>query len=357
MVTLTEVARLSGVSASTVSNVLNGRSNVGEATKQRVLQVVKETGYERDYYASGMRKLTSDTIGIVAEDLSEYTMPIVERIMAGCDDEGYRTMLINLRMYDKWKDAWYYDDTRIGDALRPAMVQFRSAKVAGVVYIGGHCRIVRVLSEYKDIPIVAAYGIAADQSIPSVIIDDEKGGYDIARYLISMGHKDIGIIAGRETNLHTQDRLKGVMKAFHEEGLTFNPNRVFYGNWKRDGGYEGAVRLMQNPPTAVLCFNDYMAAGMYEYCRERSITVGKDISVTGYDDVDISDYLYPKLTTCRIELDLIGRDAAKVLLSRISSTSEAKSTKQNSETSEESNILKVPCELVLRDSVVDLSKK
>lgn len=355
MVTLTEVAKLSGVSASTVSNVLNGRSNVGEKTKQRVLQVVKETGYERDYYASGMRKLTSDVVGIVAEDLSEYTMPIVERIMASCDDNGYKTMLINLRMYDKWKDNWYYDDTRLADVLKPAMMQFRAAKVAGIVYVGGHCRYIRVLSEYKDIPLVSAYAISSDLQIPSVIINDEKGGYDVMKYLLSKGHKDIGIIAGKEANHHTRQRMKGVQEALFEAGLTFNPGRVFYGNWKREGGYEGAVELMKNPPTAIMCFNDYMAAGFYDYCREKSIVIGKDISVTGYDDVDVSSYLYPQVSTCRIELDLIGSKAAEVLLEMVKVSLDGnKDYYKEYDLSEDGNCIKVPCKLVPRDSVVEL---
>src|SRR5574344_1873288 len=100
MITLKEVAQTCGVSVATVSNILNGKPKVSEATKQRVLEVVKQTGYQPNYFAQGMRKQKTEMIGIITEDLNEFSStPIVEAIMAYCEDHGYRTILINMRMY------------------------------------------------------------------------------------------------------------------------------------------------------------------------------------------------------------------------------------------------------------------
>lgn len=343
MITLTEVARLSGVSASTVSNIINGRNNAGEATKQRVLKVIEETGYEPNYYASRMRKSSSEMIGIIAEDLSVYTMPIVEKTMAECEDNGYRTILINLRMYDKWSDTWYYDETKLVGVLHNAMTQLRSARVDGIIYIGGHCRQLHVFNEYNDVPIVAAYVIATEDSIPSVIIDDEKGGYDVTKYLLEMGHREIGVIGGVDQNMHTQKRLFGYQKALYEYNELYDPTKVVYGTWKRQSGYDGAKTLLEDRKlTAIFAMNDYMAAGAYDYCRENGIEIGKDISIVGYDDVEIASYLVPKLTTCKIRSEQIGITAAKQMIQVLSGDENVEKPHGQS---------KIQCEIIYRDSV------
>ncbi len=344
MVTLTEVARLSNVSASTVSNILNGKKNVGEATRQRVLKVIEETGYEPNFYASRMRSQTSRTIGIIAEDLSIYTMPIVERTMAECEEAGYRTMLVNLRMYDRYTDTWYYDETKLYDVFKVGLSQLRSLKVDGVIYIGGHSRYLNIFTELEDLPLVVAYALAKDDRIPSVIIDDEKGGYDVTKYLLSLGHKNVVLLAGVHENLHTQKRLAGYQKALYEYKILYDPSKVFYGNWVRQSGYDGARTLMQFDPDAIFCMNDFMAAGAIDYLREKGISVPEDISIIGFDDVELSAYTSPALTTNRINHDSIGRLAAQKMIAILNGEDEARK--------EGRKPIKVPCDMVIRDSVV-----
>lgn len=343
MVTLTDVAKMAGVSPSTVSNILNGRTNVGEDTKKRVLNIIEETGYEPNYFASSIRKRSTKMIGIVVEDLTQYTMPIVERIMSVLEDAGYKTILTNLRMYDKWQDTWYYDETKLVSVLRNAMTQLRPIKPDGVVYVGGHCRILRVLSEYKDMNLVVAYAIAKDESIPSVIIDDEKGGYDVTNYLFSMGHTKIGVIGGVDENLHTKKRLAGYQRALFEHGVLYNPDMVAYGNWTRETGYAAAGTVLKNNPTALFCMNDYMAAGTYDYCYEHGIRIPEDLSIAGYDNVELSDYLVPKLTTCQIQSGDIGKQCAEELLIKLEKSADDVNSPKTPIT--------VNCDLIIRDSV------
>ncbi len=343
MVTLTEVARLSNVSASTVSNILNGKKNVGEATRQRVLKVIEETGYEPNFYASRMRSQTSKTIGIIAEDLSIYTMPIVERAMEVIDKAGYMTMLVNLRMYDRYADTWYYDESKLYDVFKTGLTTLRSLKVDGMVYVGGHSRYLNIFEGLDDLPIVVAYALAKDDGIPSVIIDDEKGGYDVAKYILSLGHKKIAVIAGVHANLHTQKRLAGIQKALFEQKVLYNPEMVYYGNWVRESGYEGARILMQYQPDALICMNDFMAAGACDHLREKGIAVPDDISVIGFDDVELAAYTTPPFTTNRINHDEIGRQAAYKLLDILSGKDEIRKSGREP--------IKVPCDLVIRESV------
>ena len=346
MVTLTDIAKLAGVSPSTVSNILNDRTNVGEDTKIRVLQIIKETGYEPNYFASSMRRRSTKMIGILTEDLTIYTMPIVERIMSMLEDAGYKTILTNLRMYDKWRDTWYYDETKLFSEVASAMNQIRPIKVDGIVYVGGHCRHLRILSEYEDMNLVVAYAISKDNRIPSIIINDEKGGYDVTKYLLEMGHTRIGVIGGVDENLHTQMRLSGYQRALFEHGILYNPDMVVYGNWLRESGYEAAESVLKNKPTALFCMNDYMAAGVYDYCYENKIRIPEDISIVGYDNVELSEYLVPKLTTCRISSGDIGKQSALELLSKLKENEE----KQDKNDKQE-RIVYVDCDMIYRDSV------
>ena len=145
MVTLKEIAQMCGVSISTVSNIINGKSNVGEDTRRKVLEVIKQTGYKPNYFAQGMRKQKTRIVGIIVEDLNLFsTTPIVGAIMAYFEDHDYRTILIDMRLYDKWQDTWYNDEQKIQSVLQPSIKELLSIKLDGIVYIAGHCRIIIV---------------------------------------------------------------------------------------------------------------------------------------------------------------------------------------------------------------------
>ncbi|CRZ34754.1 LacI family transcriptional regulator [Herbinix hemicellulosilytica] len=341
MVTLRDIARMCGVSVSTVSNVLNGKPKVSEETKQRILEVVKETGYQPNYFAQGMRKNKTRIIGIIAEDLDLFsTPPIVEAIMAYCDDNNYRTILVNLRLYDRWQNTWYSDKDKIQSVLQPAIQELLSVKVDGIMYVAGHCRYIDLEMYNLNIPVIVVYGLSTSAQIPSIVFDDEKGGYDITKYLISMGHRRIGVISGDAGNLHAQGRILGYQKALYEEHILFNPDWIKYGDWYRPSGYKCAELLVKEGITAVFCMNDLMAAGAYDYFYDNNISIGKEISVVGYDNNVISEYLRPKLTTNDIPLKSIGIEAAKKILNMIESRIKSNHT-----------VIKLPCQMIIRESV------
>ncbi len=343
MITVKEIARLCGVSPSTVSNCLNGKTNMSEETRQKVLNTIKENGYQPNYFAQSMRKQNSRIIGIITEDLGQFgTGAMVKSIMAYCDDQGYRTILMNLRLYDRWADTWYEDEQKQKSVLEPAVREALSIRVDGLIYVAGHCRIIRSLPETLPIPAVIAYGISKNGRYPSVIIDDEYGGYDMTRYIISKGHTRIGLIGGVAENLHTISRLKGYQRALFEGKLPYNPSWVRYGDWQRESGYREAEYLVKKGVTAIFCMNDNMAAGVYDYLYEKNLIIGKDISVAGYDDQEIAAYMYPGLTTNRIRLNEIGRKSAEMLMKALGGTQEENVC---------ASIFRVPCKMVERNSV------
>ena len=343
MVTVKEIAKICNVSPSTVSNILNGKPNVSDATRKRVLEVVKETGYQPNYYASNMRKQSTRTISIIAEDLGQFsTTPILEAAMACCEEHEYRSIIMNLRMYDKWADTWYHDDRKLQSMLSPVLNEIQSIKVDGLIYIAGHGRVLHCLPEDFSLPTVIAYARSENNRFPSICLDDEAGGYDMIKYLMSFGHKKIGIIAGAPDNMHTQERLLGCQKALFEAGIPYNPKWTYYGDWERESGYQGTKVLCKEDITAIWCMNDLMAGGAYDFAREKGICIGEDLAIAGYDNRQVAEYFYPGLTTSELPLKKIGFRSAEKLIDILEGREEA----------EDSSLpIKIPCEMIYRKSV------
>ncbi|HEX2945532.1 MAG TPA: LacI family DNA-binding transcriptional regulator [Clostridia bacterium] len=342
MITLKEIAQMCGVSASTISNILNGKNKVSEATRQRVLEVVKQTGYQPNYFAQGMRKQRTNIIGILTEDLSQFSSPpIIERIIARCEDMNYRTILINMRLYDRWKNTWFHDEKKFRSVLNPAIQELLSIKVDGIMYVAGHARIINCFPDDFKIPAMVVYSYSKSPKFTSVVIDDEKGGYDMTRHLISMGHRRIGVIGGTADNLHTQKRKLGYQKALREYQIPYNPDLIGYGDWERQSGCQEVERIIKQGVTAIFCMNDTMAAGVYDYLEEHGMKAGVDISVAGYDNKEVSAYLRPALTTNEIPLIEIGTRSAEIMIGSLAEGNEGST----------SGIIKIPCRIIKRNSV------
>lgn len=320
MVTLKDIAEQCSVSITTVSNILNGKANVSEKTKERVLQVIRETGYKPNYMARGLRAAKTNTLGIIIDDLTEFSTPqIIDGIMSFCEENNYKAILENLRFYSKWGTKWY-QNKGYQTSVQQAIEEFSSIKVDGIIYVAGHARNINCIPENLDVPIILAYAFTDNKDISTVEFDDEKAACDLTKHLIKNGHKRIAVIAGVKDNIHTGRRLEGFKKAMKENGLTVKDSDIKFGNWYTESGYENAKLLLKDSDyTAIFCFNDLMAAGVYDYLYEKKLVPGKDISVAGYDNRTMSQYLKPALTTVEIPLYDIGRKSAELLLNQIKS--------------------------------------
>ena len=350
MVTLKEIARECNVSATTVSNILNGKPKVSEATRQKVMQVVKKRGYQPNYVAQGLRNQRTRTIAVIAEDIGQFSTPgIIESVMARFESEGYHTILWNLRLYARWSASWYNNEQAYRSILNPVLQELRSIKVEGVIYVAGHARLIHCTTQDYEVPMIMAYAYPDLPGIPSVTIDEEKSGYDMVKYLLSMGHQRIGFIGGRANNIHTQKRLYGAQRAMFESHVPYNPEWVRYGDWFRHSGYEEAGPLVQAGVTAIFCMADRMAGGVYDYLEEKGLRAGEDISVTGFDNQDLSEYCRPALTTMDLPLTEIGNRASLLLLERL------KERETGTEPQKAAENISIPCTLVERKSVKRLT--
>ena len=318
MVTLKEIAERCSVSITTVSNILNGKSNVSQSTKDRVLQVIKETGYHPNYMARGLRASKTYSVGIIIDDLTEFSSTgIIDGIMSYFDEHKYKAILENLRFYSKWGTKWYHNKG-YEESVQQAIDEFESIKVDGIIYVAGHARCISCIPDNLNIPLVISYAFTEKAGIPSVEFDDMQAAFDLTKHLIQNGHKKIAVIAGTKNNIHTTRRLEGFKKAMKENDLPVKDSDIRYALWDTPSGYENAKSLLEGSDyTAVFCFNDLMAAGVYDYLYEKKLVPGKDISVAGYDNRTMSQYLKPALTTVEIPLYDIGRKSAELILKQI----------------------------------------
>lgn len=346
MITVKEIAKMCNVSPSTVSNILNGRSNMTEETRQKVLKVVKETGYKPNYYAQGMRRTNNKTICIIAEELCQFSTPeIVNAIMEDAESKGYRTFIINMSMYDKWEKSGRFlvDEGLLRENTDPAFSEAQAIRADGIIYIAAHGRILDCVPENFDIPVVFAYGVAKDNNYKSVVIDDTNSSEKIVDYLVSKNHMRIGVIAGDEENFHTVWRLTGYKEGLVKHNIPFEEDIIEYGDWKRPSGYEAAKKLIDKGVRTIWCLNDLMAAGAYDYAREKGLIAGKDISIFGFDDREIAEFLFPKLSTSKIMLEEIGIKSSELIIREI---------ENESFRNKKHDPYRVECKLVERDSII-----
>lgn len=342
MITLKELASKCGVSIATVSNILNGKSNVSKQTKERVLKIIEETGYRPNFMARTLRAHKTNTVGLIIDDIGAFSSPgLIEGVLNHLEAQGYKAIIETLRLYSKWNNS--PDSTEYSNAVRTSVEEMLSIKVDGIIFIAAHAHDIEYFNEYTGVPIVIAYAYQTGNKLPTIKIDDFESSYIMTKHLIQKGHKKIAIIGGvnSDKDKHESDRLEGFEKAMKESLLEVNKDLRENGGWSREGGYKACERLFQksNDFTCIFCFNDLMAAGVYDYLYENNKRPGKDYAVAGFDNREMSDFLTPPLTTMEIPLEEIGRKSAEVLLRKI----DGKEI--------ETNDIKIPCRLIERKSV------
>ena len=315
MATIREISDKANVSVATVSKVLNGKGNVSDRTRQRILGIARELNYRPNLNARYLKSGQNKTIGIITEDLTVFNAPeIVDGIAAACDDAGYSYILGNLRFYKRYGNG--PKDLRESTALVHAAVNdMLSKQVDGIIYIGCHSHVVVSLSEHKEPKFVCAYCISKDKAIPSVIYDDEKAAFDLTELLIRQGDTRIGMITGPLESSHTTNRTRGHQWALFRHGIPYDPSLTLVGDWERDCGFDLGKQLIEAGATAIFAHNDLMAMGVLDYCNANGINVGKDLRLIGFDNREITSVCRPQLSTVAPPLFEIGQTAAREMIS------------------------------------------
>ncbi len=343
MITIKEIAKLAHVTPATVSNVLNGKGGASEAKARQIRGLAEKLHYTPNTLAKSLKRRHSNTIGIITEDLTVFNTPeIVDGIEAFSESRGFEMIMENMRLFKRYNND-FTDTEKHRRLLDEAVFSLLSKQVEGIIYIGYHCRKIPYLPQNLSLPFVYAYCFASDPSYPFVIYDDEKAEYDATSLLIQNSHRKIGIICGPYSSFHTQERLRGFQRCLFEHGLLYDNRFTYFGDWGRESGYRFGGRLMEAGATAIVSQNDIMACGIYDYCAERGLRVGKDVSLIGFDNREISRAYLPQLSTVEPPLSDIGRMSAKILIDRIGGAENGPIH------------CKMPCRLIERGSVAKIS--
>ena len=346
MVTIKEIAKYCGVSIATVSNIINGKPNASEATKQKELKAIDELNYTPNYVAKNLRTQKSKTIGVIVEDITVFCAPeIIDGITQCSEERGYNILFTNLRLYQKLGDT-YYDDENLPDLIQSQTKDFKSKQVDGIVYVATHERTLKCFKGRLDVPAAMAYGMTDSKEHSSVIVDDLYGAHKLIDYVIAMGHRRIGVITGKYSSIHTNDRLEGYKKALAEHGIEFDPRFVVKGDWTRKSGYDNTDSLLDLGVTAIFCMNDIMAGGVYDRLEAEGLVPGDDISVVGFDNRELATFCEPALTTISLPLFDIGYEACRRVIEDIEKEDDLPLCAQ---------IIPVKGKMYIRDSVKDIN--
>lgn len=317
MANLKDIAARANVSVATVSKVLNGLGGSSPETTELILSIAKELNYRPNLIARNLKKQKSKSIGIITEDITVFnTPPIVDGIGAYCDEKGYHYFQENLRLNRLGIDP-ILDKDEYEKKVNEAVDFMMSMQVNGLIYIGSHSHKVLSIPATKDTHFVCAYCSSSDSSVISVLYDDKKAGYDVAKHLIDAGHRSIGVITGPAGSIHTVNRLAGFQEALYDAGIPYNPRLTVQGDWQRDSGYVLTEQLLKHDITAIVSQNDLMAIGIIDYCNKNNIVIGRDLALIGFDNREVSTVCRPTLTTVALPLYEIGQTAAEILINKI----------------------------------------
>lgn len=307
--TMTEVAKLAGVSQTTVSFVINGNSDIPNETKERIMDAISELGYRPNRAAQILRTDHSGIIGFVTDEIA--ITPYAGKIFEGAQDVAWAQNKILLLVNTK-------NDPRLEVA---AINMLQDQRVEGIIYAAMYHRRVTPPDLLWEIPSVLLDCYVADRSLPAVFPDEVGAGYQATSILLDQGHKRIGFMnSNNNASAGTAGRLKGYQDALAAYGIPYDDALVCIDVPFAEGGYRCTKLLMQrpNPPTALFCYCDRMAMGAYDALRNLKVSIPEDVAVMGFDNQEIiAAHLYPPLSTMELPHYEMGKWATQFLLEHI----------------------------------------
>jgi LacI family repressor for deo operon, udp, cdd, tsx, nupC, and nupG len=303
--TIQDVARRAEVSAATVSRVLSAPERVSKSTRDRVNAAVRETGYTINQAARSLRLKAARTILMAAPNIGNpYYSTITDAVIIEAAERGYSVMVASSIGDDP--NLWLRD-------------YLLSTRADGLLLFDGSLdtnRLHGLGDTGVAMPLVAAYDELPDPKVNSVITDNRAAAKRAVQHLVSLGHRNIGHISVPSRNQNPHERLIGYREAMAEAGLDVRPEWVVAGGYNMPSGHAAAEALLgaKELPTAMFCATDEMALGFMHRLRQAGIECPRDISIIGFDDIAVAEYLDPPLTTMRQPREKIGRMATRTLI-------------------------------------------
>lgn len=306
--TLEDVAKAAGVSTATVSRCLNTPDRVVEKTRTRVMQVIADLGYTPNFGARVMAAKRTFTIGAIIPTMDNAIFARgVQAFQEGLHDRGY-TLLV--------ASSGYRPD------FEQEQIRALISRGADGLMLIGHDRSPEIYDylDTQNVPVLAAWTYAKDAPLPSIGFDNRAAMRALADEVLRFGHTEIGMISAvTEGNDRARQRVEGLRDAMDAKGLDPDGLSLIETRYEIDCGSDAFAALMasQRPPTAILCGNDVIAVGAVHRARDMGLDVPGDVSITGFDDMELARLALPPLTTVHVPHQEMGRRAADALVDMV----------------------------------------
>jgi LacI family transcriptional regulator len=305
-ITVGDVARAAGVSLMTVSRAINGREGIGEETRARILELAQQMGYRPSQIARSLATRQTATLGLVVPDVSN---PFFAHIARGAEDaaheNGYSVFLLNSA-----EDA---------ARERSALDSLWQKEVDGVILCSSRLpqdELQIYFERFPQIVLVNREMETQQSNVATINVDDRAGAEMAVRHLAESGRQRIAFIAGPETSVSGQRRLYGYKAGLATYSLSFEKTRLEYCPPTTQGGLEAALKLLEAHPAldAILAYNDLVAVGALQACKERRKSVPAEVAVIGADDIPLASLVQPMLSTLHVNQYEIGRATIALLM-------------------------------------------
>jgi DNA-binding LacI/PurR family transcriptional regulator len=333
-VSIKDIARMAGVSHSTVSRALRNSPLISRETAEKIQGLARDSGYRVSAVARGLVARKTRTIGVVVTTIADpFVSEVVGGIEEAANEHGYSVFLA--------------DSNADPEREKKVVQSFAERRVDGILVTSSRvgALYVPLLSEMK-VPIVLINNQHPGEWVHSVMIENEKASAEATRHLISLGHRRIGYLGDAYGHQSDAERLAGYRSALARARIPFQPELVVHGDGKPEGGVLAMASLLDlpHPPSAVFCYNDMSALGALKCANSRGWSVPDDVSLVGFDDLFIAAYTRPPLTTVRQPRWRMGRLAMESVLRLMTGQDAA-------------NTIHVPAELMVRESTAPPRKE
>jgi LacI family transcriptional regulator len=302
-----DVARAAQVSQTTVSFVLNDRAeaSIPQETRDRVWQAVAALGYRPNAMARALRQGRSGLIGFVTDEIA--TTPFAGQIVRGAQDVAWQHRRILMMV----------NTDHQSDLEHEALGALLQHQVDAIVLAAMSHKAITLPPMLAGSSVVLVNAYSEDDSVPAVVPDERRGGFEATAHLLAHGHRRIGVIDNLDDSVAAMLRVQGWREAMAQAGQPADPDWLVKINGWQEAGFDGALQLLRRPdrPTALFCLNDRGAMGAFEAARSLGLRIPDDLSIVGFDNQEvIAAHLRPPLTTMQLPHQEMGRRGMQALL-------------------------------------------
>ena len=315
-ITIKDIAKESGYAVGTVSRVLNNRPDVSKTAREKIMEVVEKYNFRLNSNAKHLKQQAGSSIAVIVKGATNMLFAsMMAQLQNDIEKQGYECLIYYINEND--------------NELEQAIQVCNDRKPMGIMFLGSNHQVFMEQFSAINIPCVLVTNSGKTlnyENLSSVSTDDSYGAMAAVEYLLELGHRDIGIIGGYLDGPVAATRLDGCIKAFNKYNVQFLPDIQYEPSmFIMSKGYEAMKNLLDRMEniTAVFAMSDVMAMGAMRAIKDRGLRIPEDISVVGYDGIELTEYLVTKLTTIRQNREEIAKRSVDILIDKIEHSGDA----------------------------------